>query len=47
MYLPSLLQGWSLYGDDETDMIEYLETWRRASEDQHEDQQTKNSTHRL
>ena len=33
MYLPSVLQGWSLYGDDETDMTEYLETWRRALED--------------
>ena len=32
MYLPSVLQGWSLYGDDETDMTEYLETWRRALE---------------
>ena len=31
MYLPSVLQGWSLYyGDDER---EYLETWRRALED--------------
>ena len=30
MYLPSVLQGWSLYGDDET---EYLDTWRRALED--------------
>ena len=30
MYLPSVLQGWSLYGDDET---EYLQTWRRALED--------------
>ena len=31
MYLPSVLQGWSLYyGDNET---EYLETWRRALED--------------
>ena len=30
MHLPSVLQGWSLYGDDET---EYLETWRRALED--------------
>ena len=33
MYLPSVLQGWSLNGDDETDMTEYLETWRRALED--------------
>ena len=33
MYLPSVLQGWSLYGDDETDMTEYLETWRRSLED--------------
>ena len=33
MYLPSVLQGWSLYADDETDMTEYLETWRRALED--------------
>ena len=33
MYLPPVLQGWSLYGDDETDMTEYLETWRRALED--------------
>ena len=30
MYLPSVLQGWSLYGDDETDMTEYLDIWRRA-----------------
>ena len=30
MYLPSVLQGWSLYGDDET---ECLHTWRRALED--------------
>ena len=30
MYLPSVLQGWSLYGDDET---ECLQTWRRALED--------------
>ena len=30
MYLPSVLQGWSLYGDDET---ECLYTWRRALED--------------
>ena len=33
MYLPSVLQEWSLYGDDETDMTEYLETRRRALED--------------
>ena len=30
MYLPSVLQGWSLYGDDET---ECLQTWMRALED--------------
>ena len=30
MYLPSVLQGWSLYVDDET---ECLQTWRRALED--------------
>ena len=30
MYLPSVLHGWSLYGDDET---ECLYTWRRALED--------------
>ena len=28
-----MLQGRSLYDDDETDMTEYLETWRRALED--------------
>ena len=33
MGLPSVLQRWSLYGDDETDMIAYLETWRRSLED--------------
>ena len=33
MYLPSVLQGWSLYGDDEAYMTEYLPTWRRALED--------------
>ena len=33
MYLPSVLHGWSLYADDETDMTEYLDTWRRALDD--------------
>ena len=33
MYLPSVLQWWSLYGDDETDTTEYLETWMRALEE--------------
>ena len=33
MYLSAVLQRRILYGDDETDMTEYLETWRRALED--------------
>ena len=36
-----------LCGDDDTDMTEYLETWRRALEDRHDDQQTKNPIHGL
>ena len=33
MYLQSVLQGWSLYGDDDTDITECLDTWMRALED--------------
>ena len=39
-----------LCGDDETDMTEYLETWRKAliyREERDEDQQTKNPNHGL